>query len=417
MKKLLLSILVACPLFVQAQGFQVSLQGQKQIAMGHTGTGLKMDAASIFFNPGAVSMLETNSISAGISPIFAKTSYVAPERGWYTSNPDEYYKAETSSSPSTPFTVYGVWGPKEGALNRFKFGLGVYTPFGSNVKWGDNWGGRFALQQISLQSIFIQPTVSFKITESLGIGAGLVYTVGSVNLQRAFTIADANGNYGKTELDGKANGLGFNAGIFYQPIDQFSVGISYRSKVNMKVDGGDAKFTGLPTSIVARFQDVKFDSELPLPQVASIGFGFYPSEKLTLSLDVNYVGWSDYDTLAFDFDKADVPDSKAGRKYEDIFIFRLGGQYKANDQLSLRAGGYYGISPVQNGYLTPETPDANRFGLSAGLGYRLGEHFEVDGSFVFVNTKKRTDINRETGFGGTFKTFAFIPGVSVSYNF
>ena len=54
MKKILLLVLALIPVLTFAQGFQVNLDGQKQIGMGHTGTGLVQDGASVFFNPGAV---------------------------------------------------------------------------------------------------------------------------------------------------------------------------------------------------------------------------------------------------------------------------------------------------------------------------------------------------------------------------
>ena len=63
MKKLLIILIFLSPTLVQAQGFQVNLQGQKQQSMGGTGTGVALDEASIFFNPGAVSHLEKNGIS------------------------------------------------------------------------------------------------------------------------------------------------------------------------------------------------------------------------------------------------------------------------------------------------------------------------------------------------------------------
>ena len=39
MRKLLLLALAIAPVLSFAQGFQVNLEGQKQIGMGHTGTG------------------------------------------------------------------------------------------------------------------------------------------------------------------------------------------------------------------------------------------------------------------------------------------------------------------------------------------------------------------------------------------
>jgi long-chain fatty acid transport protein len=60
---------VVAPGIIYAQGFRLTLNGQKQIGMGHTGTGLLQDGASIAFNPGAVAMLPENYIQAGISPL------------------------------------------------------------------------------------------------------------------------------------------------------------------------------------------------------------------------------------------------------------------------------------------------------------------------------------------------------------
>ncbi len=407
MKKIIFTIAALCPLLALGQGFQVNLQGQKQIAMGHAGTGLKLDAASVFFNPGAVSLLERNSVSAGISPIFANSAFRSGTTG-------ETYR--TDNPTGTPFTLYGVWGPGE---SRFKVGLGVYTPFGSGVKWGDTWEGRFALEEITLRSVFIQPTVSFRLGDNLGIGAGFVYALGGVNLQRGIPLAGATTNQGKAELDGNANGIGFNAGIYYQPADVLSVGLSYRSRVNMRIEGGDATFT-VPGSLQTNFPAGNtFDAELPLPQVVSLGLGLYPGERVTLSAQVDYVGWSAYDSLTFDYEQNSpvLADTRSARQFENAFSFRLGGQLAATDALALRAGAYYALTPVPTGYLTPETPDADRIGLSVGLGYQLGENFVVDASLLYLQTAQRTDTNLETRLGGTYQTKALVPGLSLTYLF
>ncbi len=409
MKKVFFTIAALIPLLAPAQGFQVNLQGQKQIAMGHAGTGLQLDAASVFFNPGAVSLLEHNSVSAGISPIFANSAFLS-------SSTSQTFR--TDNPVGTPFTFYGVWGPER---LRFKAGLGVYTPFGSGVNWGSSWEGRFALEQISLQSIFIQPTVSFQLTENLGIGAGFVYAPGSVNLQRALPVTSATLTQGKAELDGRASGIGFNAGIYFQPADVISVGLSYRSQVNMQVENGTATFT-VPASLQGTTgfpAGNTFNAELPLPRTISLGVGLYPTGALTLSVQADYVGWSAFDTLAFDYatNTPVLQDTRSPRRYQDSFSFRLGGQYQVQEALALRAGAYYALTPVPEGYLTPETPDADRIGLSVGVGYRFGENFVIDVSLLYLQTARRRDTNLETGLSGTFQTKALIPGISVTYLF
>jgi long-chain fatty acid transport protein len=407
MKKVFFSIAALIPLLAFGQGFQVNLQGQKQIAMGHAGTGLRLDAASVFFNPGAISLLDNNSVSAGISPTFAHTAFLS-------GNTNQTFRTENPLG--TPFTFYGVWGPEN---LRFKAGLGVYTPFGSSINWGSSWEGRFALEQITLRSIFIQPTVSFQLTENLGIGAGFVYALGNVNLQRALPVTSATLPQGRAELDGRASGIGFNAGIYYQPAEVISVGLAYRSQVNMQVENGDAIFT-VPASLQTNFPTGNtFDAELPLPATISLGIGLYPTRELTLSVQADYVGWSAFDTLAFDYvtNTPALQDTRSPRRFNDSFSFRLGGQYLVQEALALRAGAYYALTPVPEGYLTPETPDADRIGLSVGAGYRLGQNFEVDASLLYLQTAKRTDTNRETSLGGTWQIKALIPGISFTYLF
>ncbi len=184
--KLAAMLVVSSPLFIKAQGYQVNFQGQVQQGMGSAGTALMQDGAALFFNPGGMSHLKGNHIDLGITPTIANGQFLSDFTG-------KTYRTE--SPVSTPFAVYGVFGTKDSTktLSKFKFGLGIYTPFGSTVDWEKNWEGRFALTHLQLKAIFFQPTVSYKITDKMGIGAGFVYVNGAVNLQKDIPVVDANG--------------------------------------------------------------------------------------------------------------------------------------------------------------------------------------------------------------------------------
>ncbi|GAB2527859.1 OmpP1/FadL family transporter [Rufibacter soli] len=395
-----------------AGGFQANLQGQKQLGMGHAGTGLALDQSSIFFNPGALAHLRQNGIQLGVSALNSKIAYREPSPG--------ISQSQTDNKISTPFQIYASFGKEESPL---RFGIGVYTPYGSSVNWGDTWQGRFGLNELSLQAIFIQPTISYQVNDKIGVGAGFVYSTGGVNLQRSLPLIDANGVESGLELDGKASGIGFNVGVFFKPTDKLSLGLTYRSKVEMEVKDGDVTFT-LPTAsvIAPNFGATKFDATLPLPANITLGIGFKPTEKFTIAADLQRVQWSAYKSLRFDFNGtaggAGVTSSESPRNYEDVFIYRLGLQYQLSDILTVRAGGYYDQSPVQEGYLTPETPDADSRGLSAGLTLALSEKVDLDASFLYLNKKERTDnASKSGGVPGTFKSIAYIPGVGLNYKF
>ena len=405
-QKIIIALISLSPIALCAQGYQVNLQGQVQQGMGGAGTAYVQDAAVLFFNPGAASFFTGNSVNLGVSPTISHGEFL---------DKNTNQKAETKSPVSYPFAAYGIFGLKDSS--NLKFGLAVYTPFGSTVQWQDAWMGRFALTRLQLQAIFFQPTVSYKITDKIGVGAGFVYSDGKVNLQKDIPVIDANGTYGHAELAGKAVGYGFNAGVYFKPIDKFSIGLTYRSQVNMKVKSGDATFT-VPSSIASNFPNGKFTAQLPLPQVVTLGLAYSATEKLALALDINFVGWKAYDTLAFDYatNTPSLIDTKSARNYKNTVAFRLGGQYKVTESFAARLGIAYGISPVQNGYVTPETPDANRINYTIGLGYTINKKMGVNASLLFT-TLKREDTNLETNLSGTYKTNVVVPGISLFYNF
>lgn len=397
-----------------AGGYQVTLAGQKNNGMGGVGVGLSLDQAAMFYNPGALAFVRERGVQVGVNATFARSAFVA-EGG--------NNQRELRNSVVTPFNLYASFGPAEG---KFRAGIAVYTPFGSTLKYADGWEGRTALTEIELVSIYVQPTVSYAITDKISVGAGLtVLAYGAVNLQRDVPLPDS---FGHIELDGEAERkIGFNAGVMFRPSEKFSLGINYRSKIDAEVKDGDVTFTGIDpnSAFAARFPNTKFSATLPLIATTSIGLGITPTEKLTIGLDVNYAEWSKYKSLEFTF--ADPINgsntSVSKRNYEDALTFRLGGQYQLTDGLTVRAGAAYDESPVRDGYVTPETPDANRVSGTIGASYAFGK-FGVDFSTQFVSIAKRSQTQSQLVTNGTqdrvagsYKTNIVIPGIGLNYAF
>jgi long-chain fatty acid transport protein len=406
MRKLLLLALALAPVFAFAQGFQVNLEGQKQIGMGHTGTGILQDGATVFFNPGAVAMLPQNYIQAGISPLFFKSDF----------NPSgTSIQDHTANKIATPFTFYAAWGPKS---SIWKLGLGVYTPFGGLTDWGNTWQGKYVLESLDLKAIYIQPTISIKLADFLSIGGGFVYNYGSVDLTRAIPLANSSGQPGQAELKGSGKGYGWNAGIYIKTESGITIGITHRSQVTTTISNGNAIFN-VPASLKSSFpQPNTFTSTIPLPATNSIGFGFYPCSKWIIGFDANLVSWDVYKTLSFDY-KSNTPvlqNTHSPRNYKDAVSLRGGAQYKYTDNVAIRFGGGYASTAVQDGYVTPEAPDANRVYGTVGLGYTLAKHLDVDISFEYEHLMQRTQTNIESQLSGTFKTDVYIPGISLAYH-
>lgn len=391
-------------MLVFGQGYQVNLQGQVSQGMGGAGSALMQDGSSLFFNPGGASFIHSNEINVNITPTFGNTTFL--ENGTNSI-------AHTTSPVGTPFSVYGLFQIKDSS--KLKLGIAAYTPFGSTVEWEEEWAGRFALTRLKLLSIFVQPTISYRLTDKIGVGAGFIYSFGKVNLQKDLPILNSDGEYGTAELDGSGSGFGFNLGLYFDLTKHVNFAVTYRSKINMKVDDGDATFI-VPESLNDKFPSGKFSSSLPLPSVFTFGIGITPNEKWSIAFDANYTDWTAYDTLAFDYETntESLVDTKSAREYIGSITARLGAQYKLNEKITTRAGFAYAMTPVKNEYVTPETPDANRLNFTVGLGYKLTEKFILDASLLFTQFKREAT-NLETGLSGTYKTRVYAPGIQITY--
>ena len=185
----------------------------------------------------------------------------------------------------------------------------------------------------------------------------------------------------------------------------------------MNVDNGTATFN-VPVSLSANFPSGKFSTGLALPKVASFGVAYAPCNKFMLALDANMMGWKSFDTLAFDFEKntSEVQDTKSAKLYKNTFSYRVGAQYALTGKLDARAGIKYLTTPVKDGYVSPDVPDASHFNYSVGFGYKFNTHFAADMSLTIQNME-RTDTSIESQMNGTYKTSIVMPGVSINYNF
>jgi len=399
---LLLFSMVLVSMTVFAGGYQVRLQGNRQNGFGLVGTPLNWGSSSIFYNPGALSFMKdkmhfeigTSTIMSNVS--FQQTGSSATE--------------ETDNPLSTPFYLYGA-----GKINDIiTVGIGIYTPFGSSAKWQDDWSGKFLIQNISLKAISIQPTISFNFNEKFGVGAGFIYTFGGVEINKAL-------NYGANSdanLKGSASGLGYNLGVYFKASEKLSIGLNYRSKINMKVDGGDATFN-VPSSLNSLIpKSNNFDSELPLPGNLDFGIAFQVTDKLLVAIEIDWVMWSTYDSLSFTFSESgDLINSSNPRLYKDSFVPRIGIQYNLMKNFQLRAGAYYDTSPTDPDYFTPETVSLNTFAYTLGLSYSPIDMLSIDLSFLQLFGQKSEMQYTPDNFKGTYQTITYIPGLGVSLRF
>jgi long-chain fatty acid transport protein len=387
-------------------GYQVGLHSMRNTGMGLIGTSLSYDASTYFYNPaGGAFLKDRYSFSAGASFLMSRTTFQAK---------DEVYQHNNDFILNTPFYLYGAFKPFE----DLSIGIAVNTPYGNKLIWGDEWKGRFLIQDLAFKAITVQPSFSYKIKDIVSFGAGVVLTFGNVELHKAIPLDDANGE-GQLTITGSDYNVGMNVGVMVKPVKGLSLGLDYRSRINMNVDDGEATFV-VPQSLSSNFPaENTVATSLPLPANLDFGASYEINDKFMIGLNLCYVFWSQYDSLKFTFANktAAVNVSSSPALYEDKLIARLGAEYKINKIVTARLGGYYDPSPVPDGYLNPQTPSADQIGLTVGFSVYPVKGLSVDAAFLYVMGMEREGTYSPDNFSGTYKTSVYIPGIGLTYNF
>lgn len=411
-KTILFSLLLLISGFSYAGGYRVSLQGNKALAMGHTGVAIVQSSESVFFNPaGLVYLEDTFNVSAGISGVFTNVAYQNTATGI----------SERSDSPmGTPFYVYASYK----ANDWVSFGLGIYTPYGSEVRYPEGWAGSHLVNSIALKAIYVQPTVSFKLNDIVSIGGGPIYAIGSVDFDRSLnrSLIDLDGNRAAVNVEASnVTEWGWVASAMINFTENLHFGATYRSEIILNADDGQATFQNIPNSPLTPFEDSPIRAGLPMPAEITIGVS-YDYKEWTFAFDYNRTFWNAYSSLDIEFANPNIPDSRNARNYKNSSIYRFGLQYDVNHTFTLRGGYYFDQSPLQQGYFAPETPrnDSNNF--TAGMTVNIGANFQLDAAFLYSHSKQidaSYDYYYEDGvavpFGGTYKSNMFTPAIGITY--
>ncbi|MEN9487071.1 MAG: hypothetical protein RIR56_759, partial [Bacteroidota bacterium] len=307
--------------------------------------------------------------------------------------------------------------------NTVSVGLSVTTPFGSTVKWADNWAGNEMVQKMELKSFYFQPMVSFKFNEWAAIGGSFIYAKGLVDWDKAVNQLGGTFNI----KDDKASGTGFGLGFYLKPSDNLDVSIAYRSPVEMKAKKGTATFNISSAlypnlGLNAQGQD-GFTATLPLVDEYTIGLTYRVTPKWLVSAGFNYHGWERYNKLTLDFANAPIATNNPSdptvlstpKNFHNAKTFRFGTQYMFSDKFAGRLGYYYDESPYTDEYFIPETPSFDASVVTGGIGYKFGK-LGVDLSAAISFPESRQVKNAYYNFYGQAKAKAMYFGLGLSYN-
>ncbi|UFS70060.1 OmpP1/FadL family transporter [Geomonas sp. RF6] len=416
-KRALVAALLTAPMLAaigsfstaHASGFAVFTQGASALGQGNAVTAHADDPSAVFYNPALINKLPGTQVFFGSTLISTSREFRSSTTG------TEY---EPDAKLNYPTTLYVT-----SKLNdKWSVGLGVFNPFGLKTNWGTEWEGRYLATKSELTTYNVNPVVSYRITPALTFAAGVDVVFLDAKLEKRLLVPVAPGVFtdASNKFEGDGTGVGYNVGVAYDINKDLSVGLSYRSQVDVDVDGtGQAQILATGTEIV----NAPGHSKIKLPQQLTGGIAYRVTEPLIVEAGFRWEGWSSFDELAITVDTPTPTRTVTRRDWSDAWGANVGAKYKLNPNVSLLAGYVYGSTPVPDSTFDPTIPDADTHIFTVGTDMQI-KKFRVALAYGYQKLLERTkdnDMDPALPAGlkanGTYNTDAHLFGFSLTYPF
>lgn len=387
-----LSVLPAAAL---ASGFALQEQNASGLGNAFAGAGaVAGDASTIFFNPAGMSHLPgTQFAIAG--------DLVVPSA--------KFNNTGSIAAPLQP--LGGTGGDAEGPAlvpsgylsyqvnPRLWLGVGLNAPFGLVTEYDSDWMGRFQAIKSSLTTYNLNPSIAFKLNDTVTIGAGIDYQYAKAELTNAvdysalafgtplFPLVGA-GQSGTVKLDGNDTAWGFNLGAMFNLSPATRIGLAYRSAIRYTISG-NVSFSDVPAAFglsptaSAGVANGPVSADLKLPPSASLSLFHKLNPRWDIMADLSWTGWSSFHELKVVRDNGVVL-SDTQENWSDTWRIGAGANYHYDSRWTWRFGVAYDQSPTDDQYRTARVPDADRYWVALGAQYRLTPRDVIDVGYAHI---------------------------------
>ena len=272
--------------------------------------------------------------------------------------------------------------------DRSAAGFIIHSPFGLQLDWPEGSPYRYTSTFSRLQMLSGGPVYAHRFDSGGAVGASLLWNSGSVDLKRAVPSAVFGGPPGGPDAAFDATGtdgaLSANLGALWPVNDTFSIGVTYRSPVNLDLEG-DAELRLPAGGSIEDDWSMGFD----LPQNVALGASWKPAPDWVLNAQMDWIDWSVVDEHRLTFEQDKLEDMHIPRGWNDTLQYRIGAEWNLTKTWALRMGYSYSPSPVPAETLDPTILDSDRHVLAAGVGYRVND-WQLNATYEHTFTESRT---------------------------
>jgi long-chain fatty acid transport protein len=470
----------------QAEGAGFGFQEHNVRANGMAGayTAIADDPSAIYYNPAGLAFLKGTQGTTGVALVSGRS----------------YYRADRSennaNARSALIAVPHGFGSME-INDQLTIGGGLHAPFGLALKWPRTAETRYSNTLADVRFQFLSAGFGFKFTDEFSVGGTVSYVTTrrlvptlskeGVRLQRKVDLSDAlfqslraalpasvpdsavraqargiagTVNEPLSRLKGDGDGWGYSLSFMYKPAKILSIGVVYRSEVNVQLKG-DADFAGVedpvglpPGTLTNLFIRNTIHTSVRLPRSLALGVSSQIADRLTLSFAADYTDWrsvkklnvrfnsnSPINTQVFELKWKQAWALRAGFEflaigsYTDIEASSLKSNSAAEDDektdekseggfaLAIRGGYTFDASPVPGETLSAFLPDNDRHVVNFGVGVDMGwVRLDVSAQYFLFKTVRRKNPtegvdNEIHPTQGRFQTTAVVFGAGVTLRF
>ncbi|MGB3124778.1 MAG: outer membrane protein transport protein [Pseudomonas sp.] len=458
---------------VQAGGFSTPTYGAPGWGRAFGGGSLfKNDPSSAFNNPAAMAFVDQSVVQQTVDYARVKIKYSGQAYD-YQGNPvtNTAVMPDGSFDPSTATLNnndggqggFTAWLPTGFLVipmgDRFAFGLSQVVPQGMRTTWNENSKFRDFAVDTKIETVGLTGSLSFKVRDDFSIGGGIIvqrsqgFVSQNIDLFSAASVSPglSNGAFppgvGTALMRVKVDNIstGWFTGVVWKPTDNDSLGLNYHAKIKNKMTGkynirADALNNGLMTDdtifgngktlVETAYPGLKLfpdgahaSTQLDIPATAAFDWVHQFNDRWTLGVSAMWTQWSSFKDLTLKSQGSTIV--AIPYNYKDAWMYSLGGDFRATDELTLRAGVAYDQTPTRNSTRDPRIPDGDRYFASLGAGYDIkaipGLTLDAAYSHQFVEkvSIKTQNVDRLGGgrLDGSAESSGDIVSLSATYKF
>lgn len=387
-----------------AGGFMLTEQSVTGLGRAYAGAGIVGDDLSaVWYNPAGMSLLSGTAVQMGA--VMA----------------DLDLPVTTESGEKENGRKHGVPVPNMYIVHQIKddmwFGFGITVPYGMATEYNPDWKLSDKGMNAEVKTFDFNPNIAVKLTDTLSFGAGVSLQYVTAQFEStSTTYTEVQGqkvkaSQSRVRLNADGWAWGGNLGFMWQPTETVRVGLAYRSQVNHKADGSLKTDLTVLTQNGYSTQHFKTNdghAEMSGPHTITLTGTWKATDALRLSGLVRWANWSSFDKLPISGtsmaqaavagahlkgQEITVDQAKALGKdkvapeyhWKDSWLFTVGADYDINEQVTVRGGVGYEISPVDDDkYRSATIPDTDRLWLSVGATWHVNKQLQGDFGLAYL---------------------------------